>query len=360
MTPADWTPSGILVSGVIASDTQAIGDALQALGLSRLTNTEALEDLGRRVLAKAGGTWEAPPQTAASELAHFGASSSDEAMHLLAELRKIDEQPNNRVWVWSDPRHSLLAPFWSSALGLDLALVHVHRDPRTSVTAIGREQGVPPETALMLWERYNRAALVSCAQRPSVIVGVSTMEKDPGASVQELAAFLDRLDDQPRTRDMESALRALKAVPDERLPSSSGIILSTQQETFDEILDGLEGDSRSGTEVVQNTEAAFGQLPDLYDAGYYHEHLGGIPYTRSEPHWMRFFGEVADGIIADVAPRRCPRCRLRHWPSGRIAEGSRCGCSWLRHLRMGDRPGTGSDETILQSGIDSGADRWAL
>ena len=164
-----------------------------------------------------------------------------------------------------------------------------------------QEQGVEPETALMLWERYNRAALVSCAQRPSVIVGVSTMEKDPEAGIRELAAFLDRLDDEPQQRDIEAALRALQAVTQEHQPTSS-IVLSTQQEKFDEILDGLEGQSRSGTEVVQNTEAAFGQLPDLYDAGYYHEHLGGIPYTRSEPHWMRFFGEVADGIIADVAP----------------------------------------------------------
>ena len=120
MTPADWTPSGILVSGVIASDTQAIGDALQALGLSGLTDTGALEDLGRRVLAKAGGTWESPPQAAASELAHLGSSSSDEAIHLLAELTEIGEQPNNQVWVWADPRHSLLAPFWSSGSALTL------------------------------------------------------------------------------------------------------------------------------------------------------------------------------------------------------------------------------------------------
>ncbi len=302
MNPADWTPSGILVSGVIASDARAIGDTLQALGLQKLTNTEALEDLGRRVLANEGGTWESPPHIAASELALLGASRSDEAARLLATLPEIDEMSKDQLWVWADPRHSLLTPFWSTALCLDLALVHVHRDPRSSVAAISEEQGIPPGAALALWERYNRAALVSCAQRPSVIVGVSTMVQDPKACVQELAAFLDRLDGQSGQRDIGSASRAITEVPGERLSTSSDVVLSTQQETFNKILDGLEIQSGSGVEDGQAAEAAFGQLPDLYDADYYHAHLGGIPYNRSEPHWMRFFGIVADHIIADLAP----------------------------------------------------------
>ena len=51
-------------------------------------------------------------------------------------------------------------------------------------------------------------------------------------------------------------------------------------------------------------------LSELYDAEYYHEHLGDIPYSRSEPHWIRYFGDVADNIVATIAPRDRARCRV--------------------------------------------------
>lgn len=62
MTPADWTPSGILVSGIIESDTEAIAEALEVLGCSRLTHTKALDDLGRRVHSKPRGAAGSPPR----------------------------------------------------------------------------------------------------------------------------------------------------------------------------------------------------------------------------------------------------------------------------------------------------------
>src|SRR5579872_1562736 len=43
---------------------------------------------------------------------------------------------------------------------------------------------------------------------------------------------------------------------------------------------------------------------DQYDAAYYESHLGGIPYDRSCPHWLEFFGKLADEIVARVKPKR--------------------------------------------------------
>lgn len=40
----------------------------------------------------------------------------------------------------------------------------------------------------------------------------------------------------------------------------------------------------------------------VYDAAYYREECG-LPYDRSEPHWPRFFGAIADRIVAGIAPR---------------------------------------------------------
>jgi hypothetical protein len=39
---------------------------------------------------------------------------------------------------------------------------------------------------------------------------------------------------------------------------------------------------------------------DLFDANYYRRDLG-VPYERSE-HWLKFFGDVADGLVRDFHP----------------------------------------------------------
>ncbi len=49
-----------------------------------------------------------------------------------------------------------------------------------------------------------------------------------------------------------------------------------------------------------NDEPVGDDAPDLYGANYYANDLG-LPYERSD-HWLRFFGGVADRIVADLAP----------------------------------------------------------
>jgi len=53
-----------------------------------------------------------------------------------------------------------------------------------------------------------------------------------------------------------------------------------------------------GVAVPKNAAA------ELYGAEYYAEHLGPLPYDRSEPHWLRFFGNIADNIIQQLQPGR--------------------------------------------------------
>jgi GT2 family glycosyltransferase/SAM-dependent methyltransferase len=40
-----------------------------------------------------------------------------------------------------------------------------------------------------------------------------------------------------------------------------------------------------------------------YSAEYYAAHLG-LPYDRSQPHWLQFFGSIAEAIIRELKPRR--------------------------------------------------------
>src|SRR5512146_3038543 len=44
-------------------------------------------------------------------------------------------------------------------------------------------------------------------------------------------------------------------------------------------------------------------MSSAYGAEYF-EHSCGLPYKRSEPHWLHFFGRIADEIVAQLAPRR--------------------------------------------------------
>jgi len=53
----------------------------------------------------------------------------------------------------------------------------------------------------------------------------------------------------------------------------------------------------------QSTEGAAGTTSADYSAFYFDGHLGP-PYTYEEPHWKRFFGSVADAVIATFEPER--------------------------------------------------------
>ena len=307
MTTADQKPSGVLVTGVIESDTHTVGQAIAAFGLTLLPKNGSLDDLASRVLAELGGSWESPPPTTPSEFAQVDRDLAETARHLLREAFVTARIPDDAPWVWADPRHSLLAPFWASALDVDFAIVHVHRDPLTAMEKIARELSVGPGQALALWERFNRAVLVSCARWTSIVLGRHALEAETERCVQALSDFADLTVGVPG-RELESAVALVNAGFSEAETSTPGVAaleasVSSSHRILDEILSGLECVIVSGAQGDQSAASAYSHLPDLYDAEYYREHLGTIPYNRSEPHWIRYFGEVADSIVATIAPR---------------------------------------------------------
>jgi SAM-dependent methyltransferase len=46
------------------------------------------------------------------------------------------------------------------------------------------------------------------------------------------------------------------------------------------------------------------ELGSIYDANYYKHGCGPFPYDRTEPHWARFFGQIAARLIESLKPRR--------------------------------------------------------
>lgn len=291
----------LLVSGVVTSDTDAVGSVVAALGLAPLVPNQAMDELANRVLAAAGGSWADPPQVSSSELGRLGGRYAREARRCVREALDTSGIPEGEPWVWADPRHCMMAPFWAAALELDLAVVHVHRDPVTSAVAIARELDVTRATALTLWERYNRALLVSSARWPAMLLGRHAVDSDPDGTVQSLSGFLDRLYG-VSVRESESALKVLGSHPEKtERPEEEALVLPAAYRVLDEILSGLEG-VITGDDGTDGS-SAYTHLSDLYDAEYYHEYDGGVPYSRTEPHWIRFFGEVADHIVDQIAPR---------------------------------------------------------
>ena len=302
MTTTHGKTAGVLVSGVIAGDTSLVGSALGALGLATLVADEAMDNLANRVLTAGGGTWEAPPQLSPSELARLGDRFAEEARRYVGAAINACGLSDDEPWVWAHPGHSLLAPFWGHALGLELAIVHVHRDPVSSVALLAHESGVTPDSALSLWERYNRAALVSCGEWPSVLVGAKTICTEVDRWVPLLSDFLDRLLG-TAGRDREAASKSLCGAPAESsMTEGAAVSILRSHRVLDQILLDLEGLKADG--VQSDTAApAFAHLSDLYDAEYYREYDGGVPYTRTEPHWIHFFNEVADNIVRQIAPK---------------------------------------------------------
>lgn len=51
-----------------------------------------------------------------------------------------------------------------------------------------------------------------------------------------------------------------------------------------------------------NGDTTSSELTDLYGEFYYRTYAG-LDYDRSEPHWTRFFGMLADHIVRDINPR---------------------------------------------------------
>lgn len=45
-------------------------------------------------------------------------------------------------------------------------------------------------------------------------------------------------------------------------------------------------------------------MDPVYDEDYYRSHCGRLPYDRSEPHWAKFFGNVATQLIDAFAPTK--------------------------------------------------------
>jgi glycosyltransferase involved in cell wall biosynthesis/SAM-dependent methyltransferase len=296
---------GIFLVGAFASGVENVGGALVRLGITSAVGRRdaSLAAVNQRLLEGA----DSPDETA-DELERMLSSGtlSDQAQALISMVRQdLDAQPDG-PWVWTDWRLSLLGQFWSNALKVRPAIIFVHRPPAEVATANTMELA-PSADALDWWARCNRSALVLCSRYPSVVVNHDDIASRPKDVLNSIVEFLEGLglavdpDVGKATAYLEAS--TAEAVTATTVPSH----IEPRYETLDRLLNQFDAkpgrENKTGLDPNQLTKIT----AEFYDESYYREGLdnssGGMPYSRSEPHWVEFFAGVAKAIAETLRPR---------------------------------------------------------
>ena len=234
--------SGVLVSGVVAGDTQVVGAALRALGVRGLGKRRCAQRT--RESRTRGSGWHAgtrhprqPPRSWLTSTAPWP------RRRVNTYVTRWRSEGSLRAGSGCGPiPGTAFSPRSGAARSTSgspsCTCTETHDLP---CAALIREHCVEPEAGLMLWERYNRAALVSCDQWPSLVLSHQATVADPDKSAQTLASFLDQLG-AFENHDLASASKAIDA----RARHTSGllrpgVVLAPAHQVLDEILSDLDG-----------------------------------------------------------------------------------------------------------------------
>jgi hypothetical protein len=144
---------------------------------------QLLTDLDDEVLARLGGSWDAPPPV----------SSEMFAAPELADVRRrarallATEFGDAPLWGWKDPRTSLVLPFWQR-LVQPAGYVICLRDPLDVARSLVRSDEVG--RGVELWLRYTHDALAYTLGHPRLLVFYSDVLGDWRSELRRLAAFV--------------------------------------------------------------------------------------------------------------------------------------------------------------------------
>jgi hypothetical protein len=208
----------VVVVGMHRSGTSAVTGAVGALGFNlvsaedRLTphdsNPEHWESLSillhnDAILARFGGTWDAPPQLPDGWETDRGLPDYASALKLLAAA-----YPDLGPSVWKDPRACLLLPYWREVLRAPMAAVLVWRAPLAVARSLRHRDGLPVAYGVALWERYNRSAIANLAGTDVYVLNYDVLVQDPAGSLSGLTSWLGSIGtfDGMRPWDQERAL----------------------------------------------------------------------------------------------------------------------------------------------------------
>ena len=295
--------TGILVVGMPDCGVDHVGNVLHLLGLPQI-DAAAGRPLARfndRLLRFAGGTLERLPELSPDELVRVLDRFRIKAGQTFQAALPAEAEPT--TWVWSDPRLSVLAPFWWHTLDLDVAVVFVHRDPADLTTSIPRSEC---KSRLEQWDHYNRAAMAQAFQRPSAVFDLEQLLNQAKGQVQLIVEFIELFGLSVPAEAIEASVDYLENAANGALPAveARGLPVSKDQRTLAHILtrmDGIHPDPRAWT----GDKGILDEIAGFYDEDYYGTSydISGIPYARDQEHWVSFFNGAARSIVATLHPR---------------------------------------------------------
>ena len=261
---------------------------------------EHLTALNESLLHRLAGSVTDPPRVSLSEMIRILHPCAEETRHAFfaAHKNSIDR---GTPWIWADPRNSLLAPFWIDLLDINPIGVLVFNAP--GELEMSRIDDSDIESEIGTWDFYNRSALAVTNIVPTVVLSVQQLRDSPHEAYDKLATFITRLGlQQSGTRDIVDIDTLLPSA----LPRSGDATIGSLPDharILHELLTRYE--ALSSTELSSSdsaNEIVLG-FSTIYDERYYESHCGGIPYDREEPHWSRFFGDIAKKIDDQLKPK---------------------------------------------------------
>jgi hypothetical protein len=193
--------NGVVVLGMHRSGTSAAAGVVRLLGLPTVTEgdlmpadaanpkgyweSDSLRAFNDELLAAVRHTWSLPP----SRPIDWAVDERVAPFRRLAAIR-FRSDFGRPQWVWKDPRACLTLPFWLDAVGLEPALVLVHRDPLEVAASLAQRDGFELRRGLALWERYVRHSLLVARGLPTLVCGYDELIVDPTAWASRVGAFL--------------------------------------------------------------------------------------------------------------------------------------------------------------------------
>lgn len=276
-----------------------------------------LGEMNELLLNQAGGSWTTPPRTSPRELERILAPQRPRARAVFQEAvpsgSQIGDGGSGNIWIWADPRLSMLAPFWAGSLAASPLVVWTFATVLTSVAEMERRFGLQPASAEGLWDRYHRAALSATGRFDVLMLSQHVLSTRPDETLDRAAAFF-------RSHGVNVVARPLpperhhdappdQAPRDRRLPDGEEDAASEEwlaahgdeDEALYNLFLRLEEDGLESAESVTDATAAFYD-ETYFRTNYCYGEASAPTYSREEPHWQQFFGRIASEIVTAMHP----------------------------------------------------------
>jgi hypothetical protein len=165
-----------------------LGSADQLLGANSGNQDGHFEHQGffkinEELLKHFGASWQFPPKL------ERGWERDDSLATLFAEARALLQTFSGKSsWGWKEPRTTILLPFWKSLIP-SLRFVICVRSPLDVAKSLGKRDGLPIESGVVVWNRYVHAAIEDTQGYPRLLAFYDDFFLNRCAAADKLLRF---------------------------------------------------------------------------------------------------------------------------------------------------------------------------